>query len=74
MALARYGRPYSVKINNHSFFDGGSISWTIGRGSYPYLSFITATKYKDVDTSYMIGKADQIRKWIIDSVSGFDGY
>ena len=74
VALARYGTPESVHFSDYLMFESVLMFWTIGRGSYPYLSSVGARKYKNVPITYASGNGDRIGKWIIDTVSGFEGY
>lgn len=74
VALARYGTPASVYFIDNPILESVRMSWTIGRGSYPYLSSVSARKYKDVPITYESGNGHRVGKWIIDTVSGFEGY
>lgn len=74
VALARYGTPVSVRFRDNPMFESVGMSWTIGRGGYPYLSSVSALKYKNVPITHASGNGDRIGKWIIDTVRGFEGY
>ena len=72
VALARYGKPYSMSIDHNRYFDSVFLVWRIEALPYRRLASVTAFKYKSNTRFLLPGRRTDC--WCIESVMGFEGY